>query len=206
MTNVNRTHAISPDLPERTRVARSRGAVTGLLLVLLGIWGAIIPFIGPAFGYAFTPAGTWQFTMGRLWLEILPGVAVFLGGLLLLLSAHRAVALFGAWLAVLGGAWFVLGTVLSTLWNNGQPAAGTPTGPDTLHKVAQQIGFFTGLGVVVLVLAAFALGRMSVVGLREVRRAQRSLDQPEERVGEQQLPHPAEQHVEPAADQPASGR
>ncbi|MDQ2789811.1 MAG: hypothetical protein M3Y73_08900 [Actinomycetota bacterium] len=32
---------------------RSRGAMSGFLLVLLGIWGAIIPFVGPYFGYTF---------------------------------------------------------------------------------------------------------------------------------------------------------
>jgi hypothetical protein len=37
------------------RVRRSRGVLSGLLLVLLGIWGALIPFIGPYFHYAFTP-------------------------------------------------------------------------------------------------------------------------------------------------------
>ena len=29
------------------QVPRSRGAVSGLLLVLLGLWGALIPRIGP---------------------------------------------------------------------------------------------------------------------------------------------------------------
>jgi hypothetical protein len=173
--------------------------------VILGIWGAIIPFVGPSFGYAFTPAGTWHFTTGRLWLEIVPGLAVFVGGVLLLLSTHRAIALFGAWFAILGGAWFVLGTVVSTLWNNGQSAAGTPTGPDTLHRVAQEIGFFSGLGVVVLVLAASALGRMSVVGLREVRRIQRSDDQPVDKLDEHGISHSADQRVEPSDDRTASG-
>ena len=37
------------------RVRRSRGALSGLLLVLLGIWGALIPFVGPYFHYAYTP-------------------------------------------------------------------------------------------------------------------------------------------------------
>src|SRR5260370_1022494 len=38
------------------RILRSRGAASGVLLMLLGAWGALVPFIGPYFGYAYTPA------------------------------------------------------------------------------------------------------------------------------------------------------
>jgi hypothetical protein len=31
------------------RVPRSRGVLSGLLLVLLGAWGALVPFVGPDF-------------------------------------------------------------------------------------------------------------------------------------------------------------
>ena len=34
------------------RVRRSKGAIGGLLLALLGSWGALIPFVGPYFHYA----------------------------------------------------------------------------------------------------------------------------------------------------------
>jgi hypothetical protein len=37
------------------RVPRSRGALNGALLVLLGIWGGLIAFVGPYFHYAYTP-------------------------------------------------------------------------------------------------------------------------------------------------------
>ena len=86
------------------RVPRSRGALSGLLLVLLGAWGALIPFIGPDFHYAYTPDSAWTYTTGRFWLEILPGCAVVLGGLIVLISSYRPAGLFGAWLAALSGA------------------------------------------------------------------------------------------------------
>ena len=41
------------------RMRRSRGALSGFLLVLLGLWGALIPFIGPDFHYAYTPDAAW---------------------------------------------------------------------------------------------------------------------------------------------------
>ena len=49
------------------RVPRSRGALSGALLVLLGIWGGLIAFVGPYFHYAYTPATAWTYTNGRLW-------------------------------------------------------------------------------------------------------------------------------------------
>ena len=146
------------------RVPRSRGALNGTLLVLLGAWGGLIAFIGPYFHYAYTPDKAWTYTTGRLWLEILPAVGTVLGGLILGTSASRPSAIFGAWLAALSGAWFALGGLFSTLWSIG--GTGQPVG-DKLHRVVEQIGFFTGLGVVIVFLAAVALGRLTVIGARE---------------------------------------
>jgi hypothetical protein len=58
------------------------------------------------------------------------------------------------------------------LWNNGVMQAGVPTATTDLGQVAEWIGFFLGLGVVIVFLAAVALGRMSVVSVRDVRVAQ----------------------------------
>lgn len=151
------------------RAPRSRGAVSGLLLVLLGVWGALIPFIGPYFDYAYTPDNTWDYTTGRLLLEVLPGIGTVLGGLLVLGTANRAAAMLGGWLAALSGAWFVLGVPLMTIWDG--PSVGDPVGNST-EQVLEYIGFFAGLGVVIVFLAAFALGRFAVVGVREAERAE----------------------------------
>jgi hypothetical protein len=152
------------------RVPRSRGVLSGLLLVLLGAWGALVPFVGPYFHYAYTPDKAWTYTTGRLWLEILPGAAAFLGGLILLASAYRPAAHFGAWLAALSGAWFVLGGVIGPTWIGMQMNPGTPVGgPAT--RAAELIGLFTGLGVVIVLLAATALGRFSVISVRDTKLA-----------------------------------
>ena len=153
------------------QMRRSRGAASGFLLVLLGIWGAIIPFIGPYFHYAYTPDTSWTYTTARLWLEILPGAAVFLGGVLLIIATGRHIALFGAGLAALAGGWFVLGTMLSPLWSaGGVTLGGTPVATTTLMRIREQIGFFSGLGAVIILFAAAAFGRISAVspGLRQV--------------------------------------
>jgi hypothetical protein len=146
------------------------------LLVLLGLWGALIPFVGPYFDYAYTPDETWNYTTGRLILEILPGAGAVLGGLLVLGSANRAVAMLGGWLAALSGAWFVLGVPLSALWAS--PTVGEPIG-GTTRQVLEYVAFFGGLGVAIVFLAAFALGRFAVVGVREVERAAQTVT-PEE--------------------------
>ena len=148
------------------RVRRTRGALSGVLLVLLGLWGALIPFIGPYFHYAYTPDQAWHYTSGRLWLELLPGLAVVLGGVIVLGSRHRLVAVLGAWLAAAGGAWFTVGGLVAAHWTQ-LPSAGTPTGGAT-RMVVEQIGFFTGLGVVIAFVAGLAMGRFTVVAARDL--------------------------------------
>jgi hypothetical protein len=147
------------------RVQRSRGALSGVLLVLLGVWGALVPFVGPYFSYAYTPDKAWSYTSGRLWLEILPGVAAILGGVVVLLSGHRAIAILGAWLAAVAGAWFAVGDLAAVVWISSS-AAGTPVGVKGTI-VLEQIGFFTGLGVVIVFVAALAIGRFTVVAARD---------------------------------------
>jgi hypothetical protein len=148
------------------RVSRSRGLLSGLLLMLLGAWGALIPFIGPYFHYAYTPDTAWAWTSGRLWMEVLPGAATFVGGLLLATTANRAVGVFAGWLASAAGAWFAVGPVLARMWNGSQGSVGSPIG-GTTRGVWEQIGFFTGLGVVIVFLAAQALGRFTVRSVRD---------------------------------------
>jgi len=163
------------------RVPRTRGVGSGVLLILLGAWGALIPFIGPYFHFAYTPDTAWTWTWGRFFLAIVPGVAAALGGLILLISAFRPVAMFGAALAAAGGAWFAVGHLLGPLWSSsttlGVPGSiptaldpGTPTG-GPIHIVLENLAFFTALGVVIVFLAAVALGRLAVVGARDAQLA-----------------------------------
>jgi hypothetical protein len=152
------------------QMRRSRGLASGLLLVLLGLWGALIPFVGPYFHFAYTPDTGWTYTTARLWLEILPGAAVFLGGVLLIIAGSRYVALFGAMLAAAAGAWFVLGTSLSPLWNNQVTLGGSPAGATVYTRIMEQLGFFSALGVVIVFIAGMAIGRIASVsaGIRAV--------------------------------------
>lgn len=140
------------------RISRKTGALSGLMLVVLGVWGGLIPFIGPYFGYAFGSHATWHFTTNRLWLDILPGAAVFLGGLMLMGTGHRVSGTVASWLAITGGAWFAVGPAVSRLWEHGAGPIGAPLF-GTTRQMFELVGYFYGLGAVVVALAAFALGR-----------------------------------------------
>ncbi len=152
----------------RTVTPRSRGALTGFGLVLLGAWGALIPFVGPYFNYAYTPNHTWTWTAARFWLQVLPGGVTFFAGLLLLFTSHRVVAYLAAWSAIAAGAWYVVGPLLAPIWRANY--LGTPVGNRT-DVAVENIGMFYGLGAAIILFAAMAAGRFSVVGVRDMELA-----------------------------------
>jgi hypothetical protein len=146
--------------------------MSGMLLVLLGLWGGLIPLVGPYVHYAYTPNHVWRMTSGRVWLEILPAAGALLGGLILLASRLRPMALLGACLAAASGAWFVVGTSLAPLWTSKLPAEGFPVGGQ-IARAIEQIGFFGGLGVAIVCIASVALGRLSLISVRDAGTAGR---------------------------------
>jgi hypothetical protein len=147
-------------------VPRSRGFVSGLLLVILGVWGGLIPFVGPYFGYEFGGDQTWAMSWNRFWLDVLPAAVLVLGGLMLMGSANRVTGILGGWLGVCAGAWYVVGPSIATLWDGTNPI-GAPIG-STFVQVIELLGYFYALGAVAIAVAAMALGRMSIVAIRDV--------------------------------------
>ena len=156
------------------QIPRSRGAVSGMLLILLGAWGGLAPFVGPYLRFAYTPDKAWAYTSGRLWLSVVPGAAALVGGLLVASSSHRAAGCAGAVLAAAGGAWFIVGAaVIGVAVTSGSISPGVPlAGPlGSLSPAARQLleglAFFTGVGALIVFFGALALGRFSVVGVRD---------------------------------------
>jgi hypothetical protein len=151
---------------------RSRGAVSGMLLMILGAWGALVPFIGPYFHFAFTPGQPWVWSTARAWLEVFPGVTTAVGGLLLLAAGNRATAMFGGWLAVIAGAWFVVGRTLAStlrLGDIGQPIAATDA-----KRAVLEIAYFSGLGALIVFLGGAVLARVTVRTMRDVEQARQA--------------------------------
>jgi hypothetical protein len=147
--------------------------MSGVLLVLLGLWGGLVPLVGPYVHYAYTPNHVWTITSGRVWLEIVPAGVALLGGLILLVSKLRPMALLGASLAAASGAWFAVGPSLAPLWTSTVPAQGFPVGGQ-IARAMEQIGFFAGLGVVIVCIASVAIGRLSLVSVRDKRTRERA--------------------------------
>jgi hypothetical protein len=145
---------------------RSRGAVSGLFLIILGVWGALVPFVGPYFHFAYTPGEVWVWSTARAWLEVFPGVTAAVGGFLLLVSGNRATAMFGGWLAVIAGAWFVVGRTLAPTLRLGD--VGHPIAATDAKRAVIEIGSFSGLGALIVFVGGAVLARVSARMARDV--------------------------------------
>jgi hypothetical protein len=135
-------------------------------MIILGLWGALIPFAGPYFNFAYTPGHPWVWTAARGWLEVFPGVTTVVGGLLLVGSGNRATAMFGGWLAAFAGAWFVVGRSLASTLKIGN--VGQPIGATDARRALLEICYFSGLGALIVFLAGVVLARVSARMARDV--------------------------------------
>jgi hypothetical protein len=142
-------------------MTRRAGAGPGLLLVLLGIWVGLIPFVGPYFNYQMQTTDTWHWTHEHLWLSVLPGAALLLGGLLLA-GGRRASAGFGGVLAFAGGLWLVIGPTFAMLWQGGTIGGGPAFG-STGTRVAEWLGFYYAAGALGILLAGYAMGYLAAL-------------------------------------------
>ncbi|OBI15997.1 hypothetical protein [Mycobacterium sp. E2497] len=152
--------------PRALYMPRTRGALTGLLLVLLGAWGALVPFFGANVDWAYMSDPAWTWTTAKGWLEVLPGAAAAVGGLLVLLSGNRANAVLGGWLAVVAGAWFIVGRAFAPTLGIGD--VGQPMAATDVKRALLEITCFTGLGALIVFLGGAAVGRLAVRHARDV--------------------------------------
>jgi hypothetical protein len=156
-------------------IPRSRGSVCGALLILLGLWGGLAPFVGPYLHFGYTPDKAWAYNSGRLYYSIIPGGVALLAGLLITVTRHRVVAIVGGVLAALGGAWFVVGNgfvtdVLRRSVSPGTPLLAGVSGAKAvdLRSYLELLALFSGLGVLIVLLGAIVLGRFSLVAAKDV--------------------------------------
>jgi|HubBroStandDraft_2_1064218.scaffolds.fasta_scaffold78049_3 hypothetical protein len=156
------------------QIPRSRGGICGVILILLGLWGGLAPFVGPYFHFGFTPDATWHYDSGRLYYSIIPGGAALVGGVLVILTRNRGVGIAGGLLGTLGGAWFVAGSGFVTYVLKKSISPGitiVPAGAQPLRSYLETISLFSGLGILLLVAGAIAIGRFSMVGAKDVAMA-----------------------------------
>jgi hypothetical protein len=155
------------------RIPLSRGASCGLLLILLGLWGGLAPFVGPYFHFGYTPDRAWAYNSGRLYYSIIPGAAVLVGSALALITRNRAVGLSGGVLAVLGGLWFGLGATFTTVVLKKSILVGSPiltagAGRGAVRVYVETLTMFTGLALLITLIAAVAIGRFSMLAAEDV--------------------------------------
>ncbi len=89
-----------------------------------------------------------------------------MGGLLLLASGNRASAMLGGWLAVFGGAWFVVGRAFAPTLGTGD--VGQPVAATDLKRALLEVTYFTGLGALIVLLGGAVLARVAVRHARDV--------------------------------------
>jgi hypothetical protein len=160
-------------------IRRSRGVVSGVALILLGLWGGLAPFVGPYFHFGYTPDKAWAYTTGRLYLSAIPGGAALIGGLLVSVTRNRAIAAVGGVLAALGGGWLIVGSGVTTYVlkytsiTAGTPL-GTPTaaGTDTIRMYLEGLALFSAVGALIIFFGALGCGRLSLVTVGDVAAAE----------------------------------
>jgi hypothetical protein len=162
-------------MDRQSRIPRSRGGICGVLLILLGLWGGLGPFVGPYFHFGYGRDKPWTYDSAHLYYSIIPGAAVLLAGLLVLGTRNRGAGIVGGLLAALGGAWFVTGSgfltyVVKRPISTGGPIVTGTSGvqPQALRLYLETTTLFGWLGIVILVVGGLAVGRFSLVAARDV--------------------------------------
>ena len=137
-------------------------ALAGVVIVLVAAWGGIAPYAGPAFGYDPTTTTAWSWTLGHAVLALVPGAVGVLAGLSILGSSSRLVLGIGRLslatagvVAMVVGAWFVIGP---SAWPVLRPVAGYFLPGTALHGLAARIGLAFGPGLVLAAFGAFTTG------------------------------------------------
>jgi hypothetical protein len=137
----------------RMRVWTPTAIPFGVVIALLGAWAFFAPLLGPYFQFGFESDEAWQFSERQWELQLIPGIAAFVGGLMLTTPA-RGWGRLGALLAVAGGAWLLVGPSLYPLWSDDGVG---PYGSETMRAL-RWIGHFYGVGGILVYLAGYEHG------------------------------------------------
>lgn len=134
-----------------------------VLALLLSAWAALVPFIGPTFGFSADGTLSWTWNRVHLFGAVVPGAVGVLACILILASAGRA---YGFWnsaaLRMWGFALFLCGawlTVVPVVWpaivgRYFHAASASMT-------LAHWLAYSSGPGVLLAGFGAFVIGRAS---------------------------------------------
>jgi hypothetical protein len=123
-----------------------------LMLMALGVWVFLLPLAGPYFGFGFDTATRWRFSQLHWVTGLAAGVAIFVGGVLVM-SRRRLLEEIGGLAALAGGVWLVVAPSLHQVWS---PTALAPQPAGAWHTAWLWIGYFYGSGALAIYLSARA--------------------------------------------------
>ena len=149
---------------------RSRGAVSGLLLLILGAWGALIPFVGPYFHFAYTPDQAWAWSTARAWLEVFPGVAAAAGRISAADLPETAPPRCSAAGSPSSPA---PGSSSAARWRRrcASATSASPIAATDAKRAVIEIAYFSGLGALIVFLGGAVLARVTIRTARDVELA-----------------------------------
>lgn len=131
----------------------------GGAIIITGAWTALLPFVGPTFGYGMPPGAdvpAWEWNASHFQRHVLPGVAAILAGALLLRQS-RPIVQTGAWLGLLAGIWMIINPFVVRAWLE---AGGGGGDASTLMQIITPLGYHYVPGMITLGLASLALGML----------------------------------------------
>jgi len=152
----------SGDVRPATRSLSASLWSLGVITLLISAWGGIIPYLGPTFGFNADGAPAWSWNLTHTVLALAPGALGCLVAFSFLapLSAtavgrRRASLSLAGLVAVVCGAWFVIGPLAWPIVHNTGPYFVTAA---PLRGLANQVGYSFGPGLILAACGAFAMG------------------------------------------------
>ena len=134
----------------------------GIVTVAISAWGGIVAYVGPTFGYSADGSTSWQWNLTHSVLALVPGAIGCLAGLSFLaripersIGRRKTSLSMAGLLAVLCGAWFVVGPLAWPVIDNTRAYF---VGASPLRLLANEVGYSLGTGIILALCGAFALG------------------------------------------------
>ncbi len=153
-----------PEAPTMGTPDRRRAPVAaGVLSILGGAWVAVIAYAGPSIGFSMGSTRSWQWTLDRAVLHLLPGVIAVVCGAVLL----RRHAIWAAGAALVAGGWALLGPDAWPVMHHAAGMTHAATGgmsgmshAATGADLSRTIAYHRGPGMVILVAGGWAIGHI----------------------------------------------
>ena len=156
-----RMRTVSTPADDQAPSRRWSLGVVGLLIILAGAWAAVVPYVGPIFGYSSNGMDSWQWNLQHTLLYLVPGAVAVVAGFVLAGAAGRAargrarIGLSMLALIVLAcGAWLVLGPVVWPLFYSSPVFSPASAWDNFIH----QLGYNLGPGLVLALLSGIVVG------------------------------------------------